>query len=534
MKKAVAYCRVSTEKENQLHSLQNQKRFFEEYISNDKELEFIEIYADEGITGTNTKKRDEFNRMITDAKRKKFDIIYTKSVSRFSRNMEESVGYVRRLKNIGIEVRFITDGFSSFDKEADFRLGLFSALAQEESRQTSDRVIYGQQTSMKKGVVFGNNILGYNLVNGQLTINEDEAPIIKKIFHKYLFEGKGAHLIAKELQEEGIKTKRGGNKWTNASVYKILKNEKYCGDLIQQKTFTPDYLSHNKKYNKGEREFIEILNHHEPIIDRETFKKVQEEIARRREKSNVNNSKHSNRYALSGKLKCACCGNTYVGGDNRKRKDGSVRKSWICAEKHKYGKKHINSQGDYIGCDNDNVNNDIVLNTFNQLMKKITDKDKEEIINDTLKIISSVIKNDCSLNTDEERLYQRKKILETQIKKAISLCINGIITEEQLQDQKLELENELNFISKELENTKNKQELLQDKEKLIDGIKQAMADMLNFKTTSEQICKEILEKVVVKSKNEFDFYIKGYNTPFFKNYKGVILDTMFQQHIQYK
>ena len=163
-------------------------------------------------------------------------------------------------------------------------------------------------------------------------------------------------------------------------------------------------------------------------------------------------------------------------------------------------------------------------------MKKITDKDKEEIINDTLKIISSVIKNDCSLNTDEERLYQRKKILETQIKKAISLCINGIITEEQLQDQKLELENELNFISKELENTKNKQELLQDKEKLIDGIKQAMADMLNFKTTSEQICKEILEKVVVKSKNEFDFYIKGYNTPFFKNYKGVILDTMYQYH----
>lgn len=150
MKRAVAYCRVSTDKENQLHSLENQKSYFEEYISNDKDLQFIGIYADEGITGTNTKKRDEFNRMILDAKCKKFDIIYTKSVSRFSRNTEESVGYVRKLKNMGIEIRFITDGFSSFDKEADFRLGLFSAIAQEESRQTSERVIYGQQTSMKK------------------------------------------------------------------------------------------------------------------------------------------------------------------------------------------------------------------------------------------------------------------------------------------------------------------------------------------------------------------------------------------------
>lgn len=376
---------------------------------------------------------------------------------------------------------------------------------------------------MKNGVVFGSNtMLGYNIVNGKMTVNEDEAPIIKSIFHKYLIEGKGAHLIAKELQEEGIKTKRGGNKWTNASVYKILKNEKYCGDLIQQKTYTPDYLSHSKKYNKGEREFVKIENHHEPIIDKETFNKVQEEIARRKEKANVDNSKHSNRYALSGKLKCASCGYMYVKGDNRKRSDGTIRRSWICAEKHKYGKKHINSQNDYIGCDNDNVNNDIVLNAFNQLMQKITKEDKQEIVNNTLKVISSNIKKCTSLNTDEERLYQKKEKLEAQIKKAISLCINEVITEDELKEQKEQLENELSLVNKELESIQNKQELLNNTETLLENIKNSMNAMLDFQSVSDEICKEVLEKVIVKNKNEFDFYIKGYSTPFFKNYDGVI------------
>ena len=530
MKRAVAYCRVSTDKENQLHSLENQKKYFDEYISNDKELEFVGIYADEGITGTNIKKRDEFNRMILDSKMGKFDVIFTKSVSRFARNILDSVGFVRELKQRNIEVRFITDGIKSFDNDAELRLGLLATFAQDESRQTSEKVVNGQSVSMKNGVVFGSNtMLGYNIVKGQMTVNEDEAPIIRSIFHKYLIEGKGAHLIAKELQEEGIKTKRGGNKWTNASVYKILKNEKYCGDLIQQKTYTPDFLSHSKKYNKGEREFVKIENHHEPIIDKETFNKVQEEMARRKEKSNVDGSKHSNRYALSGKLKCASCGCMYVKGDNRKRSDGTIRRSWICAEKHKYGKKHINSQNDYIGCDNDNVNNDIVLNSFNQLMKKITTEDKQEIVNSTIKVISSIIKKSASLNTDEERICQRKEKLESQIKKAITLCINEVITEDELKEQKEQLENELILVNKELESIQNKQELLNNKETLLQNVEKSMNDILDFQNTSDEICKEVLEKVVVKSKNEFDFYIKGYSTPFFKNYDGVISLTPLEQ-----
>lgn len=524
MKRAVAYCRVSTDKENQLHSLENQKKYFDEYISNDKELEFVGIYADEGITGTNIKKRDEFNRMILDSKCGKFDVIFTKSVSRFARNILDSVGFVRELKQRNIEVRFITDGINSFQNDAELRLGLLATFAQDESRQTSEKVVTGQYVSMKNGVVFGSNtMLGYNIVKGQMTVNEDEAPIVRKIFHKYLVEGKGAHLIAKELQEEGIKTKKGSNKWTNASIYKMLKNEKYCGDLIQQKTYTPDFLSHSKKYNKGEREFIKIENHHEAIIDKETFNKVQEEIARRKEKANVDNSKHSNRYPLSGKLKCASCGCMYVKGDNRKRSDGTIRKSWICYEKHKYGKKHLNSQNEYIGCNNENVNNDIVLSAFNQVMKKITTDDKEEIINSTLKVISSIIKKSTSLNTNEERLCQKKEKLESQIKKAISLCISEVITDDELKEQKIQLESELSLVNKELECIKDKQELLKNKEMLLKDIRLTMNKILDFQIVNDEICKEVLDKVVVKSKNDFDFYIKGYNTPFFKNYTGVIL-----------
>lgn len=534
MKKTVAYCRVSTDKENQLHSLENQKKYFNDYISNDKELEFVDIYADEGISGTNTKKRDEFNRMILDAKCGKFDIILTKSVSRFSRNIVDTISYIRTLKKMNIEVRFITDGIKTFDNDAELRLGLLATFAQDESRQTSEKVVNGQYTSMKNGIVFGaNTMLGYNIEKGKMTINEDEAPIIKSIFYKYLVEGKGSHIIAKELQEEGIKTKRGGNKWTNASIYKILKNEKYCGDLIQQKTYTPDFLSHAKKYNKGEKEFIKIENHHEAIIDKETFIKVQEEIARRKKKAKVDGSKHSNRYALSGKLKCGCCGSTYVGGDNRKRKNGTIRKTWKCAEKHKYGKQHLNSQGQNIGCDNDNVNNDIVLSAFNQIMTKITSSDKEDIIKSTMKTISLVLKNNCSLNTDEERLYQKKQKIEMQIKKAITLCVSGIITDEELKEQKLNLENELAIINKDLDKIKEKQKLLQNKEELLNTIENTLNEILSFKSTSEELCKQVLEKVIVKSKNEFDFYIKGFSTPFFKNYKSVILDTMFQYHLRW-
>ena len=158
-----------------------------------------------------------------------------------------------------------------------------SSIAQEESRRTSERVKWGHRRRMEQGVVFGRDMLGYDVRNGELHINPEGAEIVRLIFHKYLDEGKGTHVIAQELREAGIRTSTYMKSWSYTVILRILKNEKYCGDLVQQKTFTPDYLSHGKKYNHGEMEFVTIRDHHEPIIPREVFEATQREIERRHE-----------------------------------------------------------------------------------------------------------------------------------------------------------------------------------------------------------------------------------------------------------
>ena len=164
--------------------------------------------------------------------------------------------------------------------DAEFRLTIMASNAQEESRKTSERVKWGQKRQMEKGVVFGRSLLGYIVDNGKISINQEEVPIVKKIFHKYTIEGKGTHVIARELLEEGIEPKRV-KKWSNTVILRVLRNEKYVGDLCQKKTITPDYLTHKKKYNRGEEEMVYIKDHHEPIISRELWKATQEELKRR-------------------------------------------------------------------------------------------------------------------------------------------------------------------------------------------------------------------------------------------------------------
>lgn len=301
MKRVVAYCRVSTDSTDQANSLQNQKGYFERHIKDNEEWELIKIYADEGITGTSTKKRKQFNQMIKDAEMGKFDIILTKEVSRFARNTVDALQYTRELKAKGIEVYFLLDNISTADKDGELRLTIMSSLAQEEARKISERCTWGARRSMEKGVVFGNIILGYHLKNGKLTVNEEEAKIVREIFHKYLYEEKGFFTIGRELMDKGIKTSRGNGKWYPTTIKAVLTNEKYVGDLKQGKTYIPNYLEKKTKVNKGEREFVIIQNHHEPIISREEFDKVQEEI-KRRHKETVKDDcprKHSSKYAFS-------------------------------------------------------------------------------------------------------------------------------------------------------------------------------------------------------------------------------------------
>jgi len=323
MIKVAGYCRVSTDKQDQINSFSSQQRYFREYIQRNSEWELYDIYADEGVTGTNTRKRTQFNRMMHDAHQKCFDMIITKEVSRFSRNILDTIAYTRELKSLGIGVIFMNDGLNTLAPDAELRLSIMGSIAQEESRKTSERVKWGQMRQMEQGVVFGHSMLGYDVSHGKLHVNQEGADIVKKIFYQYGIMKKGTTVIARELREAGIKTPTGNPIWRESYLMKILKNEKYVGDLVQKKTITPDYLTHAKKYNHGEEDFIMIRNHHEPIITRELWDLVQDRIASCRRTKSSNS--HSGQYLLSGKIVCGECGASFV-LRTKTRKDEPITK----------------------------------------------------------------------------------------------------------------------------------------------------------------------------------------------------------------
>jgi DNA invertase Pin-like site-specific DNA recombinase len=305
MKRVCAYCRVSTEAEDQLNSLENQKKYFEQYIGNNLDWQFCGLYVDEGISGTSVEKRTGFQQMVKDAENKKFDLLLTKEISRFARNTLDSIFYTRKLKGLGVGVIFMNDNINTLDNDAELRLTIMSSIAQEESRKTSERVRWGQKRCMERGVVFGARAFGYDLKDGKIAINEAEAKTVQLIFDLYL-SGMGILLISKELENRGISSPSGDLRWAPVTILRILKNEKYIGVLKQKKLVTVDYLSHKRKRNEGEENFIIVENSHAPIISKEIFDRVQSEIVRRRT-ATIEKSRYSNRHVWSGKVKCAYC-----------------------------------------------------------------------------------------------------------------------------------------------------------------------------------------------------------------------------------
>ena len=216
--------------------------------------------------------------MLRAAELGQIDLIVTKEVSRFTRNTVDALQITRDLRRRGIGVLFLNDSLDTRTNDGELRLTIMSSVAQDESRKTSERSKWGQTRSMEKGVVFGGSLLGYDVIGGKITVNPEGAEVVRLIFHKYLQERKGCSTIALELREAGILSSKGNCLWSSATVTKILKNEKYCGDLIQKKTYTPDFLTHEKKYNHGKEPLVELKDHHEAIIDRETWQAVQREL----------------------------------------------------------------------------------------------------------------------------------------------------------------------------------------------------------------------------------------------------------------
>ncbi len=328
MIQVASYCRVSTDKQDQANSFETQQKYFREYIQHEPNWELYEVYADEGISGTSTKRRTQFNRMINDAYEGKFQLILTKEVSRFSRNILDTISYTRELKSIGVGVIFVTDRINTLDPEAEMLLSFLASLAQEESRRTSDRVVWGQTRQMEKGVVFGPSLLGYDVKDGKIAVNPEGAEIVRLIFQKYAVERISTSEIANYLTKAGYRTYRG-TQWKPNSIIKILKNEKYVGDLVQKKSYTPDYLTHEKRKNMGQVPLIRFDNHHEPIIEREIWNLAQE-LLRKNNKRRDTNTGHSNRYVFSGKIKCGECGASFV-GRFKYLKDGTRIRRWSCA-----------------------------------------------------------------------------------------------------------------------------------------------------------------------------------------------------------
>ena len=234
-KRVAAYARVSTDFSDQLNSLATQRSYFNDYINSHEEWEFVEVYYDEGITGTSTQHRKGFNRMISDCENGKIDTILTKEVSRFARNTIDTLTYTRKLSLLGINVIFMNDSIDTSDKDGELRLSIMASIAQEESRKTSERVKWGLKRRMEKGDIIGKRrIYGYKVVDNQYEVIPEEAEVIRRIFHEYYYDKKGSTAIAKGLNSDNILSPTG-IAWTSCSVLVILKNEKYCGDMTQWK-----------------------------------------------------------------------------------------------------------------------------------------------------------------------------------------------------------------------------------------------------------------------------------------------------------
>ena len=346
--RVAAYCRVSTDDEEQLTSYEAQKNYYTDKIMTNKEWTMAGIFADEGITGTSARKRPEFLRMIRQCKQGKIDIVLTKSISRFARNTVDCLNYVRALKELGIAVIFEKENMNTLEIDSEILITMLGAFAQSESESISANVRWGKRQAMKEGKAIINykHLYGYRKgADGRPEIIPEQAGVVRKIYDLFL-SGTPIRGILEYLNANNIPNISGGSQWAKNAVNSILINEKYCGDVLLQKTYIDDCINKKVKKNTGQLPMYLVQNHHEGIISRETFDAAQAELARRRagkspSKKNAptGRSRYSSKYALSDRLYCGECGTRYQRCTWRNR-DGSKRIVWRCVSRVDYGNKY--------------------------------------------------------------------------------------------------------------------------------------------------------------------------------------------------
>ena len=346
--RVAAYCRVSTDDEEQLTSYEAQKNYYTDKIMTNKEWTMAGIFADEGITGTSARKRPEFLRMIRQCKQGKIDIVLTKSISRFARNTVDCLNYVRALKELGIAVIFEKENMNTLEIDSEILITMLGAFAQSESESISANVRWGIRQAMKEGkaTIQYKYLYGYRKGDdGKPEIIPDQAEVVRKIYDLFL-SGTPIRGIQEYLNENAVPNINDEPKWARSAIDSILTNEKYCGDVLLQKTYIDDCINKKVKKNTGQLPMYLVQNHHEGIISRETFDAAQAELARRsagkspsKKNAPTGRSRYSSKYALSDRLYCGECGTRYQRCTWRNR-DGSKRIVWRCVSRVDYGNKY--------------------------------------------------------------------------------------------------------------------------------------------------------------------------------------------------
>lgn len=501
--KAAAYCRVSTDRDDQANSLVSQRNYFTEYIENQDGWILTNIYYDEGITGTQTKKRAGFNAMIEDAFHGNIDLILTKEVSRFARNTVDALSYTRKLKEMGVGVVFTIDNIDTRDSDGELRLTIMASIAQEESRKTSERVKWGQRRRMEQGVVFGRDLMGYKVKDGNLYINEEEAKVVRKIFHKYVDEGKGTHVIARELLEEGIRPPRA-SLWSNVTILRILRNEKYVGDLCQKKTITPDYLTHEKKYNHGEEEMVYLRDHHEPVIERSLWERTQRAL-NSRGLPDGEKKRYSSRYWCSGKLYCGVCGKRYV-SRYKNLKNGTRYQAWRCYTAVNQGAGRDDTANGRIGCKNQQINNETLLFCVKFCVSHIPGS-REGLKREILHEISRMKKTRDD-QTDTEKIRREMETISSKKRRAVDLVLEGVISREELREQNSWYEEKLSALSRKLEQAGKEAEIRSGQTDSMERCAEAIHEIMDFQAPNQTLCGELLEKIYIYPDHRLDIWLK--------------------------
>ncbi len=490
--RVAAYCRVSTDQEDQQGSLTHQKQYFEEYIKRQPDWRLMGVFVDEGFSGTSTN-RPGFKKLIEAANSGEIDLILTKEVSRFARNTMDTLAHTRELRKQGVGVIFINDRIDTRQNDGEFRLTIMASVAQEESRKISERVKWGQKRSMENGVVFGcNNMYGYELSNGKLTVRPEEAEVVRRIYHKFLDEGKGTNVIARELYYEGVVPPKAKNKpWSSIMILRILRNEKYCGDLLQKKSCTPNFLDHKKIANHGQEEQVYLRDHHEAIVSRNTFERTQAEL-NRRSPFGKHKVRYSSRYWCSGKIVCGECGCRFV-PRKRKRTDGSEYFYWVCHAKSHFGKRKIDLYGNAAGCMMRSINNKVVYSCMYYVMEQLQ-LDNAALIDEVIQLLerntdSREAVELTQLKLKRERLLEKKDaVLDAYFEKMIT---------------KAEMERLHSRYSKEITRIDRRLEVLELQEAKNVHVRKNLCELRTYITNhsiqSEAVFGEILERMTVYS-----------------------------------